>query len=224
MRMSRDLRRAPAWGRCLAAVLLALALPTSAQVYKCVDKAGRISYQQLPCPEALKSTRMDIQRDWGSVQGDGDDAEWSTRVKRKEVIVGMPRAYVIQAYGNPQQMRPGRAAEKAAEVWLYRRSDLNTAVGFNKGVVAWMNLDLQDGPAAPPDTGASVRQNFNVGRRCAELVSEAGAPTTTFEELDEGMAKRVMRQIWEPAPGDRERTVVSCLDGVVARVDRTPNP
>jgi len=219
-----DVRRAPAWAQCLAAGLLVLALPVSAQVYKCVDKAGRTTYQQLPCPEAQKATRMDIQRDSGSLQGDGNDAEWATRAKRKEVIVGMPRAYVIQAYGNPQEMRPGRADEKAAEVWHYRRSDLNTALGFNKGVVAWMNMDLQDGPAAPPDTESSVRQNFHVSRRCADLVAEAGAPASTFEELDEGLAKRVTRQVWEPAPGDRERTTVTCLDGVVARVDRIPSP
>ncbi len=219
-----DARRAPGWAQCLAAGLLALAFPVSAQVYKCVDKAGRTTYQQLPCPEAQKATRMDIQRDAGSMQHDGDDAEWATRAKRKEVIVGMPRAYVIQAYGNPQEMRPGRAAEKAAEVWHYRRSDLNTALGFNKGVVAWVNMDLQDGPAPPVETESSARQNFHVSRRCADLIAEAGAPSSTVEEVDEGIARRVTRQVWEPAPGDRERTTVTCLDGVVARVDRVRSP
>lgn len=224
MKYPQPMRHARGWALCLAAGLLGLAMPATAQVYKCVEKSGRTTYQQLPCPEVQKATRMDIQRDNGSAQGDGDDAVWAARAKRKEVIVGMPRAYVIQAYGNPQEMRPGRAHEKAVEIWHYRRSDLTTALGFNKGLVAWMNMDLQDGPAPPPETEPSVRQNFHVTRRCADLAAEAGAPTSSYDELDESIAKRVTRQVWESAPGDRERTIVTCLDGVVTRVERIPSP
>lgn len=208
----------------MAVALLALALPATAQVYKCVDKAGRTTYQQQPCPEAQKGSRMDLPLNNGSVQDNTDDAEWSARAKRKEVIVGMPRAYVVQAYGTPQEMRPGRADEKAIEVWRYRRSDLNLALGFNKGLVAWTNIDPSDAPPAPPDAEPSVRQNFFVSRKCADLATEAGAPASVYEELDEAMARRVTRQVWESAPGDRERTVVTCVDGIVARVDRTPSP
>ena len=60
------------------------------------------------------------------------------------------RAYVVRAYGTPQEMRPGRPRENASEVWLYKRSDLELAVGFAKGVVAWTNepakLDIEPDP------------------------------------------------------------------------------
>jgi len=206
-----------------AVMALVLAMPAAAQVYKCVEKSGRTTYQQLPCPDAQKATRMDLPISNGSGQDGADNADWSGMAKRKEVNVGMPRAFVIQAYGTPQEMRPGRTEEKAAEVWRYRRSDLNVAVGFNKGLVAWTNGDIPDAPPAPADTEPSVRQNFVVSRRCVDLAAEAGAPSSSSDELDEATAKRVTRQVWEPAAGDRERTVVTCLEGTVLRVDRIPS-
>lgn len=224
MSLARMLPSGRGLARGMVMVLLSLAFPATAQVYKCVEKSGRTTYQQLPCPDAQKGTRMDMPRSNGNTQDDASDTEWSARAKRKEVIVGMPRAYVVQAYGTPQEMRPGRAEEKAVEVWQYRRSDLNIALGFNRGLVAWTNIDAPDTAAAAPDTEPSLRQNFTVSRKCADLAAEAGAPTSVYDELDEGTAKRVTRQVWEAAPGDRERTVVTCLDGTVTRVDRTPQP
>jgi hypothetical protein len=134
----------------------------------------------------------------------------------------MPRAFVVQAYGTPQEMRAGRAQENAAEVWRYRRRDFDMALGFNKGVVAWVNDQPSDEPEAPPDPEPSRRRNFYADRKCAELEAEAGAPASVYEELDEAMARRVMRHVWESEPGDRERTIVTCVDGKVGRVERIP--
>jgi hypothetical protein len=38
----------------------ALSLSASAQVYKCVDGAGKTAYQSQPCPEATKSAQLDV--------------------------------------------------------------------------------------------------------------------------------------------------------------------
>ncbi|MEP7329728.1 MAG: DUF4124 domain-containing protein [Betaproteobacteria bacterium] len=203
-------------------LLIGIALPVTAQVFKCVDKAGRTTYQQQPCPDANKSSRMDLPINNGSGMNDAADNDWSAMAKRKEVAIGMPRAFVVQAHGTPQEMRPGRADENAIEVWRYRRPDLDLALGFNKGLVAWTNNNFSDAPAVALEPEPSVRKNFYVARKCADLVAEAGAPTAINEELDEAMARKVMRHVWESAPGDRERTMVTCVDGVVMRVERIP--
>jgi hypothetical protein len=208
-------------GWLVALMMFGLALPATAQVFKCVDKAGRTTYQQRPCAGAEKSSRMDVPLNNGSVQDD-NDGEWAAKAGRKEVGVGMPRAFVMQAYGMPQEMRAGRAQEKAAEVWRYRRNDAEIAVGFNNGVVAWVNDAPSNEPELPPDAEPSRRKYFHTQRKCAELAAEAGAPASVYEELDEAMARRVMRHVWESEPGDRERTIVTCVDGTVARVDRMP--
>jgi hypothetical protein len=206
----------------VALAALVWAAPAAAQVYKCVDKAGRTTYQQQPCPDAQKGARMDLPLNNGSVQDDATDRDWAAKAGRKEVGVGMPRAFVVQAYGTPQEMRPGRAEENAAEVWRYRRKDFDLALGFNRGVVAWTKDNPVDEVAVAPDPEPSRRQGFHVARKCAELEGDAGAATAVSEEMDEGLARRVMRHVWEPEPGDRERTTVTCADGVVVRVERLP--
>ena len=100
-------------GRVLVALAtVGLALPAVAQVYKCVDKAGRITYQQQRCPDAQKGSRLDVPLNNGSVQDDDTDGQWAAKASRKEVGVGMPRAYVVKAYGTPQEMRAGRGRRK----------------------------------------------------------------------------------------------------------------
>jgi hypothetical protein len=193
-----------------------------AQVYKCVDRAGRTTYQQAPCADAQKGGRVELMLGNGSSQGsEGDgDREWSERAQRKEVRAGMPRAYVVRAYGTPQEMRPGRPRENASEVWLYKRSDLELAVGFSKGVVAWTNepakLDIE------PDPLPSRRQLATVNRACGELAAEMGEPNSVSKSLDDQSGRTVELRQWDPAPGDRETTIVTCLDGKVLRVDRQP--
>jgi hypothetical protein len=209
------------------AIVLGFALGMSAgahaQVFKCVDGAGRTTYQKGPCVDAQKGGRVELQLNNGSSQantGDGE-REWGERAKRKEVRVGMPRAYVVRAYGTPQEMRPGKPRENASEVWLYRRSDLELAVGFAKGVVAWTNdpakLDIV------PDSLPSRRQIATVSRACGELAAEMGEPNSVSTMLDDQTGRTVELRQWNPAPGDRETTIVTCLDGKVLRVDRQPS-
>lgn len=213
-------------GRGLAIIvtgaLLGAGAAAQAQVYKCVDRAGRTTYQQAPCAEAQKGGRVELMLGNGSSQsGESDaDREWGERAKRKDVRAGMPRAYVVRAFGTPQEMRPGRARENASEVWLYRRSDLELAVGFVKGVVAWTNdpakLDVE------PETIPSRRQLATVNRACSELAAEMGEPDSVTTALDDQLGRTVELRQWVPAPGDRETTIVTCLDGKVLRVERQP--
>ena len=193
-----------------------------AAVYKCVDRAGRTTYQQVPCAEAQQGGRVELSLSNGSSLPPAGETDrvWEERAQRKDVRAGMPRAFVVRAYGTPQEMRPGRARENASEVWLYRRADLELAVGFQKGLVAWTNdpakLDIE------PEVLPSRRQLATVGRPCEVLATEMGDPNSTTTMLDDQVGRNVERRQWDPAPGDRETTIVSCLDGKVLRVERQP--
>lgn len=205
-------------------VVLGAMAAAQAQIYKCVDGAGRTTYQKSACGDAQKGGRVELMLGNGSSQPPEGDLEqqWGERAKRKEVHAGMPRAYVVRAHGTPQEMRPGRPRENASEVWLYKRSDLELAVGFVKGVVAWTSepakLDVE------PDPMPSRRQLATVGRACGELAPEMGEPDSVSNALDDQSGRTVELRQWQPAPGDRETTTVTCLDGRVLRVERQPVP
>ena len=212
----------PAWlarAFVVAAVAAGVAAPAAAQVYKCVDRAGRITYQQQPCADTQTGGPMSsiIVNNGGTQAGDDENADWTEHIKRKEVVPGMPRAVVIQAYGTPQEMRPGRARENATEVWSYRRSDLASTIGFNKGMVAWLNDNPADKPA--PDT---PRQMVHHGMPCGSLAAAMGAPASVTEVFDETLVRKVMRHQWDPTPEQRETLVVICTDDKIERIERNP--
>lgn len=205
----------------MLAALVALAAPAAAaQVYKCVDRAGRTTYQQQPCPDAQKGGRVDLYLGAAGARGDDDDAELAARARLKQVTVGMTRAMVMQAYGSPQEMRPGRAGEEASDVWVYRRTDLDVRVGFRNNVVAWLNGSPEE--AAQATVSATPRQGLVPGRPCATLESDIGPVEAIEEEFDATVGRRVVRYRWAATTGDNERTSVVCDQGVVASVQRLP--
>ena len=220
-----DASRVAAAG-ALTAALVALACPAvaDAQVYKCVDRAGRTTYQQQPCPEAQTGGRLSLPVDNGSTQQRGEraPADLDPQARLKKIVPGMTRAVVAQAHGTPQEMRPGRPGENAAEVWIYRRTDLAARVGFREGVVAWVSDDVQADGSVNTGAGATPRQALAVGTPCAAAEGSVGAAETLEEDYDSASARKVLRMIWPPTTADPERTVVTCDGGVIARVDRTP--
>ena len=46
-------------------------------------------------------------------------------------------------------------------------------------------------------------------------------PARTFNQLDEAFARIVQRIQWNPELNDAETTIVTCIDGKIARIDRT---
>jgi hypothetical protein len=215
----------PSWiaRAILVAAVTGVACPAAGQIYKCVDRAGRITYQQQPCPDTHTGGPVALSVDNGRTQtNDETTGDWAERAKRKEVVPGMPRAFVVVAYGAPQEMRAGRAKENAAEVWSYRRADFEVDVGFNGGVVAWKNDNPSATPVVAADNPDSPRQALGRGMLCAPLAEGLGAPTDTIEEFDEGLTRKVIRHRWDPTPTERERLVVTCADGKIERIERTP--
>ena len=212
-------RRTP--GVAVLAALAALAVPAAdAQVYKCVDRAGRTTYQQQPCPDSQKGGRVELHVGPAPTRND-DDAELATRARLKEVGVGMARALVVQAWGPPQEMRRPRAGEDAAEVWVYRRTDLEARVGFRNSAVVWISHGSQDGAAAPA-AAATSRQELAPGRACATLEADLGPADAIEEDFDLAVGRRVVSYRWAPTTADNETTVVVCDQGVIATVRHLP--
>ncbi len=214
-----------AWDIGVAALVAAIAIPASAQVYKCVDRAGKTTYQQRACPEAQSGGRVDATPASGRGQpAEGDNADLAAGAQRKEIVVGMSRALVVQAVGTPQSMRPGTAQEQVAEVWVYKRPDLSALIGFNSGLVAWRrdNVDVSSAPAG--EAGPTVRKAVAIGRNCPQIAAEIGSADSITERHDETIGGKAFYYVWEPRPDAPERTVAICLNGLVTRIERTPAP
>ena len=207
---------------CIAAIAVAIPGLAHAQVYKCVDRAGRTTYQQLPCPETQKGGRMSLSVDNGGArQVDAAAAELAAVAARNKILPGMARALVAKAFGTPQEMRAGQAGEDAAEVWVYRKPDLNARIGFRAGLVAWVN-DNAAGADGMPDVaaGATPRQSVARGMPCEPLQRQLGNAASVEEDYDPAMARNVVRMIWPPTEMEQERLIVTCDGGAVARIDR----
>jgi hypothetical protein len=209
-------------------VVGAVAAPAAAQIYKCVDNAGRTTYQQSPCPPTAKGSRLDVTSENGATRAaPEDDARWEAAAKQKNVQNGMPRRYVQQALGTPLTMRPGTATDNAAEVWTYTKDGQEMVVGFVGGNVAWVRTDAPPmseaarnaNPRADAPRNAERRQFVYKGQDCASVLAELGTADAEAEGGTAGEPAR--RYVWEPMAGDPGvRTIMLCASGRVTAVER----
>ena len=132
---------------------LAFAPAATAQVYKCVDGAGRTTYQQTPCPVTQKGSRVELKSDNGSTREVvEEEPDWSVAARTGELSAGMSKRWVQQALGPPLECRPGQADEKASEVCLFETVKGRLRTGLNNGAVVWWRKDNSTGTTgAPPD-------------------------------------------------------------------------
>lgn len=193
----RPLRRAR--GPALAAMLLAASIGANAQVYKCVDPAGNVTYQESPCGAGSTGGRIELSTPL-AVLPSGDESLWSAAARERKPLVGMPKPFVVAALGEPREIRAPRSGEGGAEVWVYPKGGQVTRIGFaGSGVVAWIRADAvpesasgpvpaADVPGAamaaagrpaatmpPGDRAARLREALVVGRPCEAVLAQAGA-------------------------------------------------
>jgi hypothetical protein len=166
-----------------AGVAFAFAVPAHAQVYKCLDSGGRVTYQQSPCAAGQKGSALTIVPDNGSAQSPETIKNWNSAVADKRVVNGMTRQWVMQALGTPAGKRGPRAGETASEIWVYPSQNEVLRVGFFGETVAWQSRDAAK--ASAPDTAtpgggvdaarqAQLRDKVAAGQNCDEVRAELG--------------------------------------------------
>lgn len=204
-----------------------------AQIFKCVDSAGRTTYQQAPCLGGQQGKELQLQTDNGSTRGPDAGPRWSAIAAERRVVTGMPKPWVVQAMGPPKETRPPRNGESGSEVWVYPSPEGTLRVGFIGDSVAWNRKDASD--AAPAVGDAEKMRRFaargavKAGRDCNEAVADLGPPDREEPVIDvdptSGRARPgppTVRYTYEPAAGDpHSRTSFTCMENRVIDVERT---
>jgi hypothetical protein len=217
--------------RAVVAAVFACTLPFApavANVVKCTDVDGNITYQDTPCERGQAGRAVALPP---PAEVRDDAGAWDAAAKQARVIKGMPKRWVLRARGAPAEIRPASTREGASEVWRYAGREGVTLVGFAGPDVAWVREDVGGKDAEPrvskaaPEADARGAQNRRfviAGRYCEHVFAEIGPPDRQ-EALDAGPpAARNTRNYYEPGPGDPQmRTVFNCLAGKVIDVERT---
>jgi len=121
----------------LAAVPTLLASTAAAEIFKCTDQAGNITYQNEKCPSGTKAGKVDIfDNNWTASRSE-KDAEWQRNASQHRVLTGMPARWVREALGDPADTRETTTAG-ATELWVYNLSDRSVQVGMLDNQVVWV--------------------------------------------------------------------------------------
>jgi len=116
----------------------AFAAPASAQIFKCTDASGNVTYQNEACPKNMKAGRVDIfDNSWTADRAE-KEAEWRRNAASRRVVTGMPLRWVREALGEPAEIRDTPTAG-AAQVWAYSFPDRNVEVGILAEQVLWVH-------------------------------------------------------------------------------------
>ena len=229
-RLSTPSRRGPAW-MALALAFVVLPAPAAAQVFKCVDRSGHVTYQQSPCaagqggpvelPEPLLTQP-------GSPSSEKQELAWRAAAREGRAIVGMPKPFVTQALGAPAEIRAPRNGEAGTEVWVYPRNGQVTRVGFNEGAVGWIRSDLPperpgggSAAGARVDREARVREGLQIGKACTLALQDAGPPDKEEPLRVSTGAIAGTRYVYVFDAGNANAyAAFVCLDGRVTSVER----
>ena len=148
---------------CLGAAILVL--PAAADIFKCTDRDGNVTYQNEKCPNGTKAGRVDIfDNNWTANRSE-KEAEWQRNAANQRVVTGMPARWVRQALGEPGEIRETTTGG-ATELWVYSLPDRSVQVGMRDNEVLWSR-------EAPPATAARAAAAATA-RKPAPAVSAAG--------------------------------------------------
>ena len=212
-----------------ALVLATYAAGAGAQVYKCVDARGQVTYQQEPCAGGTAGGPVQL-NDAVKVRPTGDEATWSAAAREGKPLVGMPKPFVIAAFGEPREIRVPKAGESGTEVWVYAKGGQVTRIGFaGTGAVAWIRADAAaaDAPgtapiaARPADRATRVREALGVGRPCTAVLAEAGAADREEPLAVGGVVGSGTRYVYALDPSNANAyAAFVCVGGRVTGVER----
>jgi hypothetical protein len=213
--------------RALAFGVVALAGASHAQIYKCVDRGGHTTYQQSPCTGGQQGGTVDV-KEPVTVPSDTNAAAWSAAAREHRVVVGMPKPFVTEALGRPNEIRAPRSGESGSEVWVYPKPTQTTRLGFVDNAIAWIRNDV-----APARTGAQaaggtapgvqrearVRDALVVGKTCTAALQDAG-PADRDEPLAGGAFSGSRYVYTFDAANPNAYAAFVCLNGRVTSVER----
>lgn len=134
--------------RAAVAFVALVALGASAaEIFRCTDASGNVTYQNEACPKNMKAGRVDIfDNSWTADRAE-KEAEWHRNAGAHQVVTGMPLRWVREALGEPAEVR-ATATAGAAEVWMYNFPDRSVQVGMLGEKVLW----VRETPVAAPVT------------------------------------------------------------------------
>ncbi|TMH67130.1 MAG: DUF4124 domain-containing protein [Betaproteobacteria bacterium] len=198
----------------LATFAALVAAPAAAQILKCTDGSGNVTYQNEPCPRNEKSGRVDIfDNSWTADRAE-KEAEWRRNAALHRVVAGMPLRWVRDALGEPTEVR-NTATAGAAEVWLYNLPDRSVQVGILADQVLWFRETPMVGPPArvspAPErpaldraTAEASRATSETQRSAADLLRSMPANPSSSDPARAVRACRA-RQAGSPARGPAAR-------------------
>lgn len=222
----------PAFATLAAAAALACT-PAVAQVFKCVDRSGHVTYQQSPCTGAQGGPIELVEPLEVRPGASSEKSEqfWHAAAREGRAVVGMPKPFVTQGMGSPAEIRAPRSGETGSEVWVYPKGGQVTRIGFRDNAVAWIRADAPPAEPRPapgsPAAGASdretrVRDALVVGKTCTAALQDAGLPDRE-EALTVGQrAGAGTRYVYvlDPANANAYAAFV-CLEGRITSVERS---
>ena len=218
----------------LATVLLPAA--ATADVYKCTDASGHVTYQQAPCAGGQRGASIELSDPVlarpGALSSDKAEALWHAAAREGRAVVGMPKPFVTQGMGSPAEIRAPRTGEAGSEVWVYPKGAQVTRIAFHDNVVAWMRTDATpaakpSGTAATPASGAvadretRVREALTIGKTCTAALQDAGPPDRE-DPLSVGQGAGVgARYVYVfDATNANAYAAFVCLNGRITSVER----
>jgi hypothetical protein len=212
--------------------LLVFALPMagsaadSAQIFKCTDASGNVTYQNEPCPKASKSGRIELFDNRWTATKEEREAEWRRNASERRVVAGMPARWVREALGEPGEIRDTTTAG-AAQLWLYTFPERSVQVGMLNDQVLWFRETLtartgQSGERPPTEAAAP-----QISRSSPPVERPANLPTTrlapTAPERPPVDAARSLPER-PPSAGERPATEVPAAPPVISRTAQAPAP
>ena len=150
-----------------------VALPAAADIFKCTDSSGNITYQNEKCPTGTKSGRVEIfDNNWTANRSE-KEAEWQRNANNHRVVTGMPARWVRESLGEPGEIRETTTGG-ATELWVYNLPDRAVQVGIRDNEVLWSR-------EAPP--AAAARAAPAAARKPSPAVSAAGLEASRAGDL-----------------------------------------
>jgi uncharacterized protein DUF4124 len=201
------------------------AAPPGAQIFKCTDASGNVTYQNEPCPKNVKAGRVDIFDNSWTTDRVEKEAEWRRNAAEHRVVAGMPVHWVREALGEPAEVRD-TATAGAAEVWVYNLPDRNVQVGVLNSQVLWFREAPVVAPAArvtpPPDRPEPERAQLEPQVTRAAPAPDRSAPELPVTRMAPPGPEHASRDV-SSAPSDASHATADAAATAAASAKR-PSP